>query len=94
MSDITDISDTFNNSLFKLACRDVETIVSIVTLESKDFHKQPTTFRQRIIEKSLFFGRFFYLVFFKGFKTSNLIVTYIIYFLNHHMYVKASLQPF
>jgi hypothetical protein len=64
--DVNDLSATFDSSLFKQACRDVETIVSILSLESKDFHKQPSNFQQRIFEKSLFFGRFFYLVFIKG----------------------------
>ena len=67
MADLAEIQDTFDNHIFKLACQDVENIVSILSIESKDFHRQPLSLRAKVYEKSLFFGRFFYLVFVKGF---------------------------
>jgi hypothetical protein len=54
---------------FKSACEDACRIVSILSLESADVTKprNKNSFWTNFKEKSIFFGRFFYMVFFKGF---------------------------
>lgn len=66
-ADLADIQDTFKSSLFKVACQDVARVVSILSIESEDFQFQNQSLSKKIANKGIFFGRFFYLVFFKGF---------------------------
>jgi hypothetical protein len=69
MTDLGDIQSTFDNRLFNVACQDVVRIVSIMSLEADDLRKprSKNSFQLNALEKSIFFGRFFYLVFYKGF---------------------------
>jgi hypothetical protein len=69
MSDLGDFQASFDNRFFKTACADVLRIVSILSLESSDVVKPRAKqgFLTRAYEKSVFLGRFFYMVFIKGF---------------------------
>lgn len=66
-ADLADIQGTFESSLFKVACQDVARVVSILSIESEDLQFKNLSLSKRIANKGIFFGRFFYLVFFKGF---------------------------
>lgn len=69
MADIGDIQETFDSRLFVVACHDVARIVSILSFESEDIARprNKNSFGTNVYEKSVFFMRFFYLVFYKGF---------------------------
>lgn len=89
MADITDVQNTYDSHIFKVACQDVARIVSILSLESDDIRKIKPSLSTSIYEKGRFFGRFFYLVFYKGFTPTVFdtmpywlwkIITIIVYF--------------
>lgn len=69
MADHADLYSTFESGFFKAACGDVLRIVSILSLDSTDVtkprRKNPTS--KNAYEKMVFFWRFFYMVFIKGF---------------------------
>ena len=69
MADIADIQQTFDSRLFVVACQDVARIVSILSFESEDVTKprKINSIYTNTYEKLVFFMRFFYLVFYKGF---------------------------
>jgi hypothetical protein len=65
----SDLYSTFQNGFFQTACQDVSRIVSILSLDStsitKPFNKKPLF--TNLYERYVFFSRFFYMVFIKGF---------------------------
>jgi hypothetical protein len=71
MADLDELQTQFasENGLFKTACADTLRIVSILSLESTDImkprHLQPMS--KNYYEKMVFFGRFLYMIFIKGF---------------------------
>jgi hypothetical protein len=69
MADIGDIQATFENGFFRSACQDVARIVSVLSLDSTDVTKsrKKITKFENAKEKIVFFARFFYMVFIKGF---------------------------
>ncbi len=69
MADLADIQDTFDNHLFVVACQDVARIVSILSLDAQDITKprSKNSYGTNIREKAIFFYRFFFMVFVKGF---------------------------
>lgn len=69
MADYADISSTFDNKFFHTACEDVLRIVSILSLDSTHvtIPEKKKSFAVNMYEKSTFMGRFFYMVFVKGF---------------------------
>jgi hypothetical protein len=69
MSDLADIQQSFDDRLFHVACQDVARVVSILTLEAEDVSRprEKQSFLVNAKEKTIFFMRFFYLVFYKGF---------------------------
>ncbi len=68
MSDFLEIQELYESHLFKAACQDVARIVSILAIESDDLRRRrAATLQRSIYEKFLFFMRFFYLIFVKGF---------------------------
>lgn len=71
MADIGDFESTFpkENGLFRTACADTLRIVSILSLDSSDVTKPPSkkSASTSFYEKCVFLGRFFYMVFIKGF---------------------------
>jgi len=68
MADYADIQSTYDNSLFHVACHDVLRIVSILSLDSTDVTKVSNrTVLLNAYEKAVFFLRFLYMVFVKGF---------------------------
>jgi len=69
MADIGDIQSTFDNRFFQTACQDVLRIVSVLSLDATDVTK-PRNKNSAAVnawEKTIFMGRFFYMVFIKGF---------------------------
>jgi len=68
MADYGDIQTTYDNRLFHIACHDVLRIVSILSLDSTDVTKVTNrTVFLNTFEKIVFFLRFLYMVFVKGF---------------------------
>jgi hypothetical protein len=69
MADLADFQASYDNRFFKTACADVLRIVSILSLDSTDVTKpyEKKNFQTHLYEKTIFFGRFFYMVFIKGF---------------------------
>ena len=68
-ADLADIQSLYDSPLFKVACQDVARIVSILSIESQDFTvpRSKNGILMNIREKMTFFGRFFFMVFIKGF---------------------------
>lgn len=69
MSDLADLQSSIDHPFFRIACNDVLRIVSILSLDSTDVTKpiEKKSFFVHFQEKSIFFGRFLYMVFIKGF---------------------------
>ena len=69
MADIGDVLSTSENGFFRTACNDVLRIVSVLSLDSTDVRKPriKVSVLQNIYEKTIYLGRFFYMVFIKGF---------------------------
>lgn len=65
--DVADISSTIDKRVFHVACQDCLRIASILSLESTDVESKTKGTVTTISEKLIFMGRFFYLVFVKGF---------------------------
>ena len=69
MADLADIQSTFKSRLFQVACQDVARIVSILSIEAEDLRRpwNKNSVFANCYNKAVFFLRFFYLVFYKGF---------------------------
>lgn len=69
MADIGDVLATSENGFFRAACNDVLRIVSVLSLDSTDVRKprHKVSALQNAYEKTVYLGRFFYMVFVKGF---------------------------
>lgn len=69
MSDLADFQKTFENRFFHIACQDVVRIVSVLSLDSTDIRTPPykQTYLQYTYDKLIFFIRFLYMIFIKGF---------------------------
>jgi hypothetical protein len=69
MADIGDVLATSENGFFRAACNDVLRIVSVLSLDATDVRKPRTKVSvvQNAYEKAVYLGRFFYMVFVKGF---------------------------
>lgn len=69
MADLGDIQATFENGFFRTACADAARIVSVLSLDSTDVRKPKSkvSFLRNTYEKSIFLGRFLFMVFVKGF---------------------------
>lgn len=93
---MTEIS---SNGFFKVTCHDLARIVSIMSLESTDISKPRSlnSFLRNFYEKLLFFIRFFYLVFIKGFTPTifDLLPFSIWYSITMFVYIyRATILPF
>jgi hypothetical protein len=87
------------NGFFEVACQDLARIVSILSLESTDVSKprKMNSFWTNCYEKLIFFCRFFYLVFYKGFTPTifDLLPFPIWYGLTFAVYLyRATILPF
>jgi hypothetical protein len=91
MADHSDLQSIYENQFFRTACNDVLRIVSILSLDSTDVVKPRS--KQSVLtnyyEKFVFFRRFLYMVFIKGFTptvfdilpyTLWTVITVIVYF--------------
>ena len=88
MADIADFTSTFDNKFFQTACQDVLRIVSILSLESTHVTvpEKKKSFVTNFFEKSTFMGRFFYMVFVKGFTRKYSMATHDIHFTHYIHY--------
>ena len=69
MADHGDLQSAFDNGFFQAACQDVLRIVSVLSLDSTHITK-PESMKSTAVnfqERLVFFGRFLYMVFIKGF---------------------------